>query len=65
MNGDTLFEALSHVGADLIDRACENPASDRPKGASPVWAAPCSDRGMRLFPSRRLDPVRSFLPRFR
>lgn len=33
MNGDTLFEALSHVGADLIDRACENPASDRPKKA--------------------------------
>lgn len=33
MNGDTLFEALSHVGADLIDRACENPATDRPKKA--------------------------------
>ena len=33
MNGDSLFEALSNVGADLIDRACETPASGRPKKA--------------------------------
>ena len=33
MNGDRLFEALSHVGTDLIDRACETPAADRPKKA--------------------------------
>ena len=33
MNGDSLFEALSNVGADLIDRACETPAAGRPKKA--------------------------------
>ncbi len=33
MNGDSLFEALSNVGADLIDRASETPASGRPKKA--------------------------------
>lgn len=32
MNGDSLYEALSHVGADLIDRAEKDPP-DRPKKA--------------------------------
>ncbi len=33
MNGDRLYEALSHVGTDLIDRARKTPADDRPKKA--------------------------------